>query len=124
MKHFKLDEFRCQCGCGILPQDHLMELADRVRAEWGKPLIVASGARCLKHTLDLRKKGIPAALGSAHLSGEAVDLRPLDLKDIKEFHEFCQINLSKWDCWMEDPAFTRTWAHLQVRPTRTRIFKP
>jgi hypothetical protein len=124
VKHFKLREFACKCGCGILPQNHLMDLADQIREEWGSALDVRSGARCLKHTMHLRATGIPAKLQSAHLSGEAVDLAPVAASNVKQFQDFCTKKLEEWNCWMEDPTCTPGWAHIQVRPTRKRVFKP
>lgn len=124
MKHFKTTEFACKCGCGLLPTLDTMNLAERVREAWGKPLFVSSGMRCKAHTLALRLKGIPAALGSAHIEGKAVDLVPSDLKDLPAFQAFCIKNLTTWNVWMEDPLHTTMWVHLDKRPRPNRIFKP
>lgn len=124
MKHFEVKDFACQCGCGQIPQTHLLELADQVREDWGKPLNVSSGARCLKHTMHLRATGTPAALQSAHISGEAVDLIPVDKATLPAFQTFCKDHLLTWGAWMEAPESTPAWVHLQVRPVRNRVFKP
>lgn len=124
MKYFKTSEFDCQCGCGKLPTQELMDKADRIRIEWGKPLNCVSGVRCMKHTVQLRARGIPAALGSAHLEGLAMDLCPVNLEDLPAFTEFCKKNLARWNLWMEDPMFTTMWVHLDMRKRSTRIFKP
>ena len=122
MKWFTEANFACQCGCGKLPQKVIMDLADQVRDEYGHPLYVDSGARCDKHTAELRAQGIPAALHSAHNEGLAVDLRAQDMVD---FHKFCLAELVRWNCWMEDPASTPNWSHLQKRPVPgKRVFKP
>lgn len=122
MKWFKESDFACKCGCGLLPKQEIMTLADRVRESFGAPLTVASGARCMSHTLALRAQGIPAALHSAHLEGLAVDLHS---EHMQAFHDHCLKNLIRWDCWMEDPKATPLWAHLQTRPVSgKRAFKP
>ncbi|RYZ83693.1 MAG: hypothetical protein EOP04_19465 [Proteobacteria bacterium] len=124
MKYFDNSEFDCQCGCGLLPHASIMEKAEIIRAAWGKPLNCVSGARCQKHTDDLRAAGIPAAKKSAHIDGIAIDLCPVNKKDIKAFHDFCKQHLIEWDLYMEDPAHTKSWAHLDERPRPNRIFLP
>ncbi len=60
MKHFKQEEFACQCGCGLKSiDDKLGELLDLTRDELGLPITVTSGCRCTKHN---RK------VGGAHMS--------------------------------------------------------
>jgi hypothetical protein len=53
------------------------------------------------------------------MSGEAIDMvrTPELLKVVME-------NLEALDLYMEDPAVTSTWIHVQTRKTANRIFKP
>ena len=124
MKYFKTTEFACKCGCGLLPTLEMMNLTNQIRDEWGKALNVTSGMRCKSHTLTLRLRGIPAALGSEHLKGRAVDLAPVDMRDMKEFQDFCIKRLETWGVWMEDPFSTPMWVHLDFKKRPLRIFKP
>lgn len=60
---------------------------------------------------------------SAHMSGEAIDLVDIDGKlKVKMSLEL----LKKYDLYMESGEYTKTWLHLQTRPTRSgrRIFIP
>jgi hypothetical protein len=120
-KYFKLTEFSCKCGCGELPQDSLMELADFVRNDWGEALCVSSGKRCAKHN-----NIIGGAPKSAHVAGLAVDLRPYDVDRMSEFHKFCESKLEEWQCRMEDPKASPSWTHLDLYPVGPggRVFKP
>lgn len=128
-KYFSNKELTCQDGCGLRPRDEIIMLADHVREEWGAALNCASGARCMAHTLELRKQGIPAALHSKHMELRAIDLSPAN-KKFDEFHEFCVKHLEQWSCWMEDPRSTPSWSHLQDVPypgwksSMSLIFKP
>lgn len=133
LKYFTESDFACRCGCGLLPKPETMLFADRVREEWGQPLNSNSGARCHQQTINLRMRGIPAALGSAHNEGLAVDLAPVAarpelpedyLKRVKAFQAFCLSKLEEWGCWMEHPGSTPLWAHLDFRPRKDRVFKP
>lgn len=125
--YFGLTETDCQCGCGAQIKEETLDLANRVREEWtahvilkGMPgekgmLLCVSGARCEQHSENLRKRGIPAAVKSAHLEGLAVDLKPADESLLKEFQIFCEKKIIFWRCRMEDPRYTRSWVHLDLR---------
>ena len=54
IKHFKLSEFKCHCGCGETRIDiRLVKILDEIRDYYGKPLIVTSGVRCPKHNKEV-----------------------------------------------------------------------
>ena len=66
-----------------------------------------------------------AAKTSKHITGDAVDLEDRDGK----LKEWCVFNLDKLkllDLYMEDPASTPTWVHLQQIAPKSgkQIFKP
>lgn len=74
---------------------------------------------------------VGAAAGSAHLSGEAIDLG--EAKDSRPFARWCVANLhvlADFSLWMEDPRCTvgkwTSWVHLQTRPSASglRVFLP
>lgn len=65
----------------------------------------------------------PKATHSAHLSCEAIDLQDKD----GELKKFCVNNiklLEEIGLWMEIGSSTPNWCHLQIRPTKRRIFIP
>lgn len=74
-RFFKVDEFKCKhCGYNVVKQE-LIDLADKVRANWGGPLRVNSGCRCKEHN-----KAVGGVPSSNHITGEAVDLYPMNGK--------------------------------------------
>lgn len=94
----------------------LLAAVNKLRALYGKPMYVTSGYRPGKYNRDAA-----GAAGSPHIYCQAVDFKDTDGK------------LKKWitkeiliECglYMEDPAHTPTWLHVQTRPTKNRIFKP
>lgn len=66
-----------------------------------------------------------AALGSAHLTAQALDKRDPERK----FARWCLQNLPELEqigLWMEDPRWTPTWVHLQTYAPKSgkRVFIP
>lgn len=77
IKHWSPEEFRCRCGeyhepyCDgfpVLPDRTLLELADDIREQFGKPAHRSSAIRCTQHNAD--EGGVA---NSRHLSGKALD---------------------------------------------------
>jgi len=124
---FQDKDFKCKCSnpkCEAISGPEIRALADTVRKAWKRPLVIVSGARCAERTADLRKKGIKAALKSAHNEFIAIDIVPVDKTLLNDFKDFCVKHLEEWGCWMEDPDFTTMWVHLDLRARKNRIFKP
>lgn len=109
-KYFSDAELSCKCGCGLMPTEETIKLADKVREDWQAPVLCVSGARCAAH--NTKVGGAPQ---SAHLDGLALDLMPADKKRIKEFQKWCAMRIDLWKAGMENPAHTKTWVHLQRR---------
>lgn len=88
MKHFKEREFGCKC-CGQLPPSmraNIVALVDNVldpaREEFGGPVVVNSGYRCVAHN-----QKVGGVQGSQHLRGEAADVCCDDNKRLAEIIE-------------------------------------
>jgi hypothetical protein len=97
---------------------NLLSALNKFRAEYGKPMYVSSGYRPGKYN---------AAAGGAEHSSHLV-CEACDFHDPKgELDEFCTRNLELLEqcgLYLEDPTYTPGWCHLQIRPTKNRIFKP
>lgn len=94
----------------------LLESVNKLRNLYGKPMIVSSGYRPGKYN-----KAAGGAKKSSHLTCEAVDFRDID----KKLKDFCTEKILK-ECnlYMEHPDHTESWCHVQIRPTKNRIFRP
>ncbi len=113
-------------------QLHLEELLKRInmiRSAYGKPMTVTSCYRSQQDHLRIyRAKGVPdnkIPMGSAHLSGCAVDISDPN----KELQAWCLANVSeleKAELWCEDFSATSNWVHFQIYPPRSgkRFFLP
>lgn len=70
-RNFKLEDFRCRCGCGLgyyQMQPEAIRLLFKTRDEGGVPMIVTSAIRCEAHNLR-----VGGGVNSAHLRGYAID---------------------------------------------------
>ncbi len=112
----------------------LIPKVNELLSQFGEYRKVNSGLRSLEHHLEIyriknearKSKGLPelkVPMNSAHLSAQAVDLEDAD----RELTKWCLLNLKileECGLWMEDPNSATTWVHLQIRPTKNRVFIP
>ena len=67
---FTESEMVCNCGCGgVLVDDRLFPLLDRIRSKVGKPVYILSGYRCPAHNAE-----VGGVMDSQHLEGTAADI--------------------------------------------------
>lgn len=107
----------CKCGCGLNITTKFHNTINDLREEYGKPIIVLSGARCPNHN-----KKVGGAPNSAHCEGRAVDV-----ERTPTLLAFCtEAKLAEHGLYMEDPAATPSWLHLSDRAPASgkRVFKP
>ena len=75
MKYFRINEFRCHCGCQMPAEVEaniealVSNVLDPLRDEYGKPIYVNSGYRCEKHN-----KAVGGVPRSQHMVGQAADI--------------------------------------------------
>lgn len=112
--YFSPSETKCKDGCGLDITPAMLAKANEIREAYGHEMIVNCGARCPTHN-----KSVGGAPKSSHVEGNAIDF-----KQTPKLLEYVLANLDKHNIWIEDPAATSTWIHIQIRPSPTRIFKP
>lgn len=78
LKHFKLSEFECKCGCGKnnINNSLLLKL-ETARKIANFPFIITSGSRCYVHNNNVG--GLP---NSQHIKGNAVDIKYITDKQL------------------------------------------
>lgn len=101
--------------------DHLLDVMNIVRAEYGRPMRVTSGWR----PATVNKSTAGAAPNSAHMTGEAVDISDgsgaLRLWVLDNLELLTDLGL-----FMEDFNWTPNWVHFGIRKPGSgkRIFVP
>ena len=61
----------CSCGCGMLPVQSFMDKIESLRIAFGKPMKVASAARCPEYNA---KVSATKSRTGPHTTGRAIDL--------------------------------------------------
>ena len=87
---------------------------DRLRSEWGRPIIVTSGYRC---------KELNAAVGgtrnSQHLKGQAADIVSDDFEAFRRFvRRWCKDN--EFDQCIFEHSGNKEWVHISFNRGRNR----
>lgn len=98
--------------------EQLLVAINKFREIYDKPLLVSSGYRPISVN-----STVGGASKSAHITCQAVDFYDKD----GAIAMFCLQNvkvLEECGLYMENPAKTSGWIHLQIRPTKNRIFNP
>lgn len=98
--------------------EKLLIAVNQVRAAYGKPMRVSSGYRPGHYN-----KAAGGAKNSSHVTCQAVDFADPD----RSLAAWCLDNLEvliEAGLYLEEPAYTPTWVHLQIRPTKKRVFIP
>ena len=126
-KYFTLDELIHSDTAGRLGIDNsptcdainnlddlVTNVLDRLRSEWGRPIIVTSGYRC---------KELNAAVGGArnsqHLKGQATDIVSDDFEAFRRFvRRWCKDN--EFDQCIFEHSGGRQWVHISFNRGRNR----
>ena len=83
IRYFRASEFRCR-HCGeIVIESRVIEILERLRIYFGKPIVITSAYRCRVH--NKRVGGVP---NSAHTRGYAVDIKCTNSSDRQRILEF------------------------------------
>ena len=98
-----------QCIDGLV-----INVLDRLRSEWGRPIIVTSGYRC---------KELNAAVGGArysqHLKGQAADIVSDDFEAFRRFvRRWCKDN--EFDQCIFEHSSDSEWIHISFDRGRNR----
>lgn len=68
-EHFEEKEFQCHCCGRVHVAPALVDLLEKVRILYHRPIVISSGFRCPEHN-----KAVGGLPNSAHLTGEAADI--------------------------------------------------
>lgn len=116
-EHFSDREFRCKCGKCTLPEisKELLEVLERVRAEFKGKVVITSGYRCVAHNAV-----VGGATNSQHCLGIAADIQVTNDTGIYVPPR----HVAKWldEEYPDKYGIGRykSWTHIDVRPKKAR----
>ena len=106
--------------------DKLYEIMNKIRAKYGKPMIITSGVRSIDDQTRIDgSAGRKPRVGSMHIRAAACDVWDRD----KWLWGWCMDNLQfliDLGVYLEDKTATPTWTHFQILPpgSGNRVFRP
>ena len=106
-EYFKPEEFECHCGCGekdVNPK--LVDLLDRIRKSFDKPITVVSGRRCKTYNTK-----VGGAENSQHIRGNAADIKVKGVK-AREVQEYL---MKHFDLECRGLGRYNSFTHIDVR---------
>ena len=118
-EHFKVREFRCKDGSDpVFIDSELVELLEKIRVHFGKPVTITSGFRTAAHNATVAK----AAKYSQHLYGKAADIRVEGIS-VENVYAYADKLLGNAEgCGIYPPGLGRAngWVHVDVRKAKSR----
>ena len=118
-EHFKVREFRCQDGSDpVFIDSELVELLEKIRVHFGKPVTITSGFRTAAHNATVAK----AAKYSQHLYGKAADIRVEGISVENVYAYADKLLGNAGGCGIYPPGLGRAngWVHVDVRKAKSR----
>jgi uncharacterized protein YcbK (DUF882 family) len=110
-ENFQRSEFECRCGCGFATVDvELIEILERLREYYGKPISINSGCRC-----KIYNKSIGGASQSRHMEGIAADI---NIKGVEPSE--VQSKLKQWYPNQYGIGCYNTFTHVDSRAKKAR----
>ena len=118
-EHFKVREFRCQDGSDpVFIDTELVELLEKIRVHFAKPVTITSGFRTASHNATVAK----AAKFSQHLYGKAADIRVegISVENVAAYAE--TLLTGRGGIGIYPPGLGRAngWVHVDVRDAKSR----
>lgn len=112
-EHFKVKEFACKDGSDpIFVSAELVEVMEKIRVHFGKPVIVTSGYRTPVYN---SRKEVGGVAYSQHVYGTAADIKITGVTP-KEIADYAEKLLPK----SGGIGLYKTFVHIDVRKTKSR----
>ena len=118
-EHFNVREFRCRDGSDpIFVDTELVEILEKIRTHFGKPVAITSAFRTAAHNATVAK----AAKYSQHLYGKAADIQVQGISVETVYAYADKLLGNAGGCGIYPPGLGRAngWVHVDVRKDKNR----
>lgn len=117
-EHFKVREFGCKDGSDpVFIDSELVELLEKIRVHFDKPLTITSGFRTANHN-----KAVGGATYSQHCYGKAADIRVTGIspENVAAYAETLLVNRGGIGLYSAGLGRANGWVHVDVRKDKSR----
>ena len=116
-KNFTKQELSCRCGCGEMGYtEEFLDLLQKLRDKFGKPMQITSGARCLNHN-----RNVGGARFSKHLSSAASVPCAVDIA-CTNGHDRAKLIFLAGALGFHGFGIAKTFLHLATREGESIVF--
>jgi len=110
-KNFSRSEFACRCCGKNNIKSGLVSKLQKARTASGVPFIINSGVRCKKKNNTIKKKR-KSVSNSAHLTGEAADIKCTNSLDRQK------IEIALYKAGIKRVGLNKTFIHADISKTK------
>ena len=118
-EHFKVREFFCRDGSDpVFIDTELVEILEKIRTKFGKPVTITSGFRTATYNATVAK----AAKYSQHLYGKAADIQVQGISVEQVYAYADKLLAGRGGVGIYPPGLGRAngWVHVYVRKEKSR----
>lgn len=116
-KNFTKQELSCRCGCGEMGYtQEFLDLLQKLRDKFGKPMVITSGARCYQHNLNVGGARFSKHLSSAGTTPCAVDVA------CTNGHDRAKLFFLAGALGFKGFGIAKTFIHLDTRDGESIVF--
>lgn len=123
-EHFTINELQCPTSLIIKLEDGFIDALEKLRKEYGRPMVVTSGCRSDEHNKKLKQDNQPAAKHSFNLMGNKgylIDTIAVDVAKPNIYDQARLVSIALYNGWTVRVG--SSFIHLDQRSRYTDLYQ-